>query len=589
MGLSQDWKTVPLGKVATLQRGFDLPKRLRKPGPYPIVTSSGIEEHHGEARVKGPGVVTGRYGTIGKVFFISENFWPLNTTLYVRDFHGNDPRFVSYLLRRINFEEHSGKTGVPGINRNDLHEVSVSLPSTKREQEAIAEALSDADALIESLEQLLTKKRHLKQGAMQELLTGKKRLPGFREPWHTKRLGDLGVFLKGRGVTKDQASSGNVPCVRYGELYTRHNDVVRIFYSWISPEVAATATQLRSGDILFAGSGETKEEIGKCAAFVSECEAYAGGDIVILRTYKEDPRFLGYYLNTEPIVRQKASLGQGDAVVHIGAVSLASIEGSFPQVREQTAIAAALIDLDEEIGALEAKLSKARLLKQGMMQELLTGRIRLVRSTTLSVLPSADRRKADDTNRPHNPQIDGAVVIAVLANRFGTEQYPLARVRRTKLSYLLFRHMKQQTDGFMKKAAGPYNPKTRYGGPEGIALKNLYVRVHHNGQYEGFVAAENIAQAEGYFEKWYGLHSLEWLEQFRRKSTEELELLSTVDMASEELRHEGKSVNVSTVKEVLRADKEWKAKLDRSTFSDAKIAGAIQACHQLFSTGDGGR
>ena len=184
--MNAKWKTESVGNVATLQRGFDLPSRLRKPGIVPIITSSGIEYRHHEAKVKGPGVVTGRYGTIGEVFFVQQDFWPLNTTLYVRDFHGNNPRFISYLLRTIDFNTHSGKSGVPGVNRNDLHEIIVPLPPTLSEQEAIAEALSDADALIESLEQLLAKKRQIKKGAMQELLTGKKRLPGFSGEWGNK-------------------------------------------------------------------------------------------------------------------------------------------------------------------------------------------------------------------------------------------------------------------------------------------------------------------------------------------------------------------------------------------------------------------
>ena len=129
---------------------------------------------------------------------------------------------------------------------------------------------------------------------------------------------------------------------------------------------------------MFAGSGETKDEIGKCAAFVDDIEAYAGGDIVILRSKKLIPLFLGYYLNTGPINRQKASKGQGDAVVHIGAGALADVQCVLPCITEQTAIAAILSDMDTEIAALEARLSKARQIKQGMMQELLTGRTRLV-------------------------------------------------------------------------------------------------------------------------------------------------------------------------------------------------------------------
>jgi type I restriction enzyme S subunit len=213
---------------------------------------------------------------------------------------------------------------------------------------------------------------------MQELLTGKRRLPGFSGKWETKRLGEFGFFLKGSGVSKSEALSGALACVRYGELYTRHNDYIRGYYSWISVEVAQTATRLVRGDILFAGSGETKEEIGKCAAFLDQREAYAGGDIVILRTRDSDPLYLGYYLNTEPVARQKASRGQGDAVAHISSAALSAIEVTIPKPAEQSAIAAILSDMDAEIAALEAKLAKARQVKQGMMQELLTGRIRLI-------------------------------------------------------------------------------------------------------------------------------------------------------------------------------------------------------------------
>jgi type I restriction enzyme, S subunit len=112
--MSRDWVIVPLGKVVTLQRGYDLPNRLRRPGEIPIITSSGIGGTHNEAMVAGPGVVTGRYGTIGEVFYIESAFWPLNTTLFVRDFHGNDPLFVSYLLRTVDFQTHMEKAVFQG-------------------------------------------------------------------------------------------------------------------------------------------------------------------------------------------------------------------------------------------------------------------------------------------------------------------------------------------------------------------------------------------------------------------------------------------------------------------------------------------
>jgi len=135
---TSEWLSGKLGEFVTLHRGFDLPKRSCRTGVVPIVTSSGIEDFHEESKISFPGVVTGRYGTIGNVFYLERDFWPLNTTLFVYDFHGNDPRFVSHFLKTIDFETHSGKSGVPGVNRNDLHQELVRFPPTLAEQEAIA-------------------------------------------------------------------------------------------------------------------------------------------------------------------------------------------------------------------------------------------------------------------------------------------------------------------------------------------------------------------------------------------------------------------------------------------------------------------
>lgn len=287
--------------------------------------------------------------------------------------------FLYHLLKSL--ETSWVKTGQTGsqmnLNTDLIRRERVVLPPPG-EQAAVADALTDADSLIDSLEQLLTKKRQIKQGAMQELLTGKRRLPEFTRPWQAARLQQLGIFLKGAGIRRDEALSGDLPCVRYGEIYTVHSDYIRSFHSLISPAVASSATLLRRGDLLFAGSGETKAEIGKCVAFVDDFPAYAGGDIVILRPLVEaDSIFLGYLLNMPEVVRQKSSKGQGDAVVHISANALGEVEVALPGPSEQAAIAQVLSDMDAEITALEARLTKARALKQAMGQALLTGRIRI--------------------------------------------------------------------------------------------------------------------------------------------------------------------------------------------------------------------
>ena len=144
------WESMPLGEFVTLKRGYDLPSSLRVDGPVPVVSSSGVTGCHDVAKVKGPGVVTGRYGTLGEVFFIDEGFWPLNTALYVQDFQGNDPRFSAYFLQSILTNADSSKAAVPGVNRNDLHALTVRATRDLGEQRAIASILRTYDDLIEN-------------------------------------------------------------------------------------------------------------------------------------------------------------------------------------------------------------------------------------------------------------------------------------------------------------------------------------------------------------------------------------------------------------------------------------------------------
>lgn len=175
-GFSGEWEVRSLGEIAPLQRGFDLPNAKLKHGRYPVVTSNGILNHHINFQVKGPGVVTGRSGTIGVVTFVEEDFWPHNTSLWVTSFKSNDPKFVFYLYTQIGLERFATGSGVPTLNRNDVHAFKVSIPVTKSEQTAIATILSDMDTELAELESRLAKARQIKQGMMQELLTGRIRL-----------------------------------------------------------------------------------------------------------------------------------------------------------------------------------------------------------------------------------------------------------------------------------------------------------------------------------------------------------------------------------------------------------------------------
>jgi type I restriction enzyme S subunit len=145
---AQAWPRMKFEQVSLLQRGYDLPEPERKPGPYPVVTSSGIVGTHCEFRARGPGVVTGRSGSVGRVHFIEEDFWPHNTALYIKDFMGNNPLYIFYLLQWVNVKTISSGTGVPTLDRKEVHKIMVSHPFLS-EQERIVGTLKKQMAAVE--------------------------------------------------------------------------------------------------------------------------------------------------------------------------------------------------------------------------------------------------------------------------------------------------------------------------------------------------------------------------------------------------------------------------------------------------------
>lgn len=199
------------------------------------------------------------------------------------------------------------------------------------------------------------------------------------QEWEVKTFGEIGIFSKGSGISRSEANTGNIPCVRYGELYTHHHNFIKIYNSFISKEVAANSKLLKYGDILFAATGETKGEIGKSVVFIDKIEAYAGGDIIIVSPdFKlSDSLYMGYLSNSISVIRQKATRGQGDAIVHITSDAIKNILIPLPPLAEQKKIAEILCTWDDAIEKQSKLIEKLELRKRGLMQRLLTGRTRL--------------------------------------------------------------------------------------------------------------------------------------------------------------------------------------------------------------------
>ena len=273
----------------------------------------------------------------------------------------------------------SMRSGQPGINGNEYASYMIPCPSLL-EQEHIAEALSDVDGMISSLKKLIAKKKAVKQGAMQELLTGKKRLPGFSRKWGKFKLGDL-CCISGRigfrGYTKDDLVNKGFGAITFSpsdifeqKLDYSNCDYISFFKYDESPEI-----QVFNGDIIFCKTAS----IGKTALVKNLTEkATINPQFVLMNKFKCNNEFLYYIISGKEFVEQILSITGGSTIPTISQEQLKMQLIYMPELDEQNAIASILSDMDNEIEALEHKLEKTRQIKQGMMQQLLTGKIRLV-------------------------------------------------------------------------------------------------------------------------------------------------------------------------------------------------------------------
>src|SRR5699024_2855925 len=197
------------------------------------------------------------------------------------------------------------------------------------------------------------------------------------EDWKMLKLSEIGTFRKGKGIARKDLIGEGIPCVLYGEIYTKYHFTAYKLSSFITQETANKAETIQSGDILFTGSGETAEEIGKSCVYLGTKKSYAGGDTTILSPQNGLPLYLRYITNSTIVNKQKEMHAQGSSVIHIYPKNLEQIKIPYPPIKEQQKIATALSDMDDLIRTLEKIIAKKRKIKQRTMQQLLTGEKRL--------------------------------------------------------------------------------------------------------------------------------------------------------------------------------------------------------------------
>ena len=342
------------------------------------------------------------------------------------------------------------------------------------------------------------------------------------------------------------------------------------------------------GDVFLTPTSETPEDIALSAVALEDMPdvVYSYHVIRLRPNSSHNGRFINYALSAPIFRAQAVQYAEGSGIRYV--ITLKKFKEMQVYVpiekAEQEAIASILSDMDNEIEALEQKLDKTRQIKQGMMQQLLTGKIRLTEeAVATSVVENNDQVATPKTQTNHNHQFDDAVMIAAIVNSFYSPKYRLGRKKVQKLLYLLRRKQEADTSAFKKKAAGPYADEVRYKGGEPIAKHNGYIETKKNNKGTLFSIGPKMASALEYIAKWQMQDSMDWLvKTFKYIGVEELELLATVDMAMCDLVHTGIEVSVDSIKQLIRSNEEWKAKLKKVTFSDDAIARAIEKCSELF-------
>jgi type I restriction enzyme S subunit len=325
--------------------------------------------------------------TIGKVGLAADEMTANQQINAIIPSHQVDHEYLYYAAATLSsrVREQAGEQAVPLVNKSDFSAFEILLPPPD-EQRAIACALAEVDQLITALERLIAKEQSIKQGMMQELLTGKSRLPGFTEPWRRVRLGDHVTYVKTVALSRAQLDeSSPLRYLHYGDIHTRSGvtlDASEEGMPRVVAILARNAGRLQPGDLVFADASEDPAGVGKSVEILAApSEGVVPGLHTIAARFDKAVLADGFkaYLQFIPTFRDSLlRLAAGTKVLATTRSYISSVTLSMPGVDEQRAIAETLTDCDREISALHSRLAKAGAVKQGMMQELLTGRTRLL-------------------------------------------------------------------------------------------------------------------------------------------------------------------------------------------------------------------
>lgn len=588
--IPEDWEATRIDKLCCLKarigwQGLTTGEYLPQ-GDYVLVTGTDFNDGYIDwknccyvskwrydqdinIQIKEGDVLISKDGTIGKVAFLDSIPGPgtLNSGVFVvRPKQDNviNKAYLSWIFKSIWFKSFidqltAGST-INHLYQKDFVKFQLVYPNDISEQSRIATALSAIDNLISELGKLIEKKRAIKQGAMQQLLTGKKRLKGFNEPWVEKKLGEDALILRGGSPRPIEDyitdSQDGLNWIKIGDV--KPNDkYFRKTAEKIKKEGLNRTRQVKKGDFILSNS----MSFGR--PYILDIDGCIHDGWLVIQDYQEtyDMLFLYYILCSDAVMNQYASMAAGSSVQNLNKEKVANVLLYAPSsLKEQSSIAKVLSSMDEEISFLEVKREKYNAIKQGMMQQLLTGKIRLVET---AVKPNATSA---------NVHFRRSVWAAEIAERL-YEEPTFGHVKMEKILFLTERlcHIDIGSH-YHRDAAGPYD-NNALRSIDSQLKKQKWFEVQRTEKGYRYVPMQNCGKHKTYFNRYYsGVVPMfdKIINTFKTQNTERCEIVATLYSAWEDLLYSNKSfTDTDIINEVLSNWHESKKRISQDRWLKA--------------------
>ena len=582
--------------------------------------SAGQNGFHDIALAKGPGVVIGRSGaSFGQVHFCSRDYWPHNTGLYVTDFKGNDPQFAYYLLKALDFDRYNSGSAQPSLNRNFIYPIPICVPEIA-EQKAISAVLATLDEKIELNRRMNATLETMARTLFQSWFVDFDPVSAKLDESISPSLDTVAALFPAKF---QDSPIGPVPKGWKVERFDAHITVERgLSYKGEGLRSDRTGLPMHNLNSVYEGGGYKHEGIKYYDGEYRDKHLLEPGDMIVTNTEQGFDHLLighaaivpaiygpkGLYSHHIYRVRHKPSSPFSPHYLvelfnnrrwhyWISGFSNGTTINMLPKdALEMPLLVVPPVELVKKFSALagavhlqiENNKQQSRTLaalRDTVLPKLLSGELRVAQAKedVPNIVPFPDKTSKESPKKTTNEFVE-AVVIAQLVRKLATPEHPLGRKRYNKFAYLAHRKADEDvSQHYLKKAAGPYSPWAKYGGPEKIAEKNGYVEQGKAGVFTGLVVGKKIEEIDRYLANYPVCAAIDWIvEKFRFKKNDDLELLATVDFAALDLRGEGKPLTREMIKQVILANKEWAPKLDRAIFSDTNVDRALAELATLF-------